>query len=151
MKRTLILATTGAGLALALCACTTMRETRDHIVKRTPHCQDVTVQIYFEPRSATVTKEAAAVLRAAAAQAKGCKVDAVTVLGLTDAVGAPGANLELSKARAASVTQALAATGLPAAQFDLKAGGDTGAMTTEGATPMRRRADVTLKLSAPAR
>ena len=87
---------------------------------------------------------------AAAGQAKGCKVDEVTVLGLADAAGAPAANLELSKRRAGAVTQALSATGLPAAVFDLKAAGQSGALTAAGDTaPLRRRADVVLKLSPP--
>ena len=40
----------------------------------------MTVDIYFEPDSAAVTKEGRAVLRAAADQAKGCQVDKVLVL-----------------------------------------------------------------------
>lgn len=139
----LVLAVLGSG-------CSTLTSARDRIVKREVSCQDVTVDIYFEPDSSAVTKEGRAVLRAAADQAKGCKIDQVTVLGLADAAGAPAANLELSKQRAASVTQALAATGLPAAEFDLSAVGQAGSITAAGDNrPLRRRADVTLKLSTP--
>ena len=139
----LVLAVLGSG-------CATLTSARDRIVKREANCADVTVEIYFEPNSAEVTKEGRAVLRAAADQARGCRIDQVTVLGLADAAGAPAANLELSKKRAASVTQALAATGLPTAEFDLAAVGQAGAVTADGDTrPLRRRADVTLKLSAP--
>lgn len=130
--------------------CTTMTSARDRIVKREASCADVTVDIYFEPDSAEVTKEGRAVLRAAAGQAKGCQVDQVLVLGLADAAGAPAASLELSKRRAASVTTALAATGLPAGEFDLAAAGQSGSVTASGDNrPLRRRADVTLKLSTP--
>ena len=130
--------------------CTTMTSARDRIVKREASCADVTVDIYFEPDSAEVTKEGRAVLRAAAGQAKGCQVDQVLVLGLAAAAGAPAASLELSKRRAASVTTALAATGLPAGEFDLAAAGQSGSVTASGDNrPLRRRADVTLKLSTP--
>lgn len=136
-----------AGLATAGCA---MRTGRDRIVTATSRCEDVTVQVYFEPDSAQITSEGRAVLTQASTQAKTCTVDRVTVLGLADAAGAPAANLELSKKRAASVSEALAATGLPAAEFDLTAAGQSGATTRTGdVQPLRRRADVTVELSRP--
>lgn len=139
-------------MAAALASCTTVRNARDRIVKPTRDCADVTVQIYFEPQSAEVTKEGRAVLRAAAAEAKGCTVSQVSVLGLADAAGAPDANLALSEKRAQAVAQALAATGLPAATFETAAAGQAGAVTAAGdARPLRRRADVTLKLAQPKR
>lgn len=139
-------------LALMGSGCTTLTNARDRIVKREATCPDVTVQIYFEPDSAEVTDEGRAVIRAAADQAKTCKVDGVAVLGLADAKGAPGANMELSKRRAAAVSQALIATGLPAAELDLKAVGQAGSTTADGDTrPLRRRADLVLKLSTPRR
>lgn len=129
--------------------CGTLQSARDRIVKSPATCEDVTVQIYFEPDSAEVTKEGKAVLSQAASLARPCKVDKVSVLGLADAVGTADVNLELSKRRAASVTAALAATGLPAAEFNLQAAGQSGAVTAAGAQPLRRRADVTVELSAP--
>lgn len=139
----LVVAILGAG-------CTTMTSARDRIVKREASCGDVTVDIYFEPDSAEVTKEGRAVLRAAADQAKGCQVDKVLVMGLADAAGAPGANLELSRQRAAAVTKTLTAIGLPVGDIDLSAAGQTGSVTAAGDNrPLRRRADVTLKLSTP--
>jgi outer membrane protein OmpA-like peptidoglycan-associated protein len=138
-------------LAGAVSACGSLQGARERMVRHEPQCQDLTVQIYFDSRSAEVTREARAVLRAAANQAKGCKVDKVSVLGLADAVGAPDANLDLSKARVAAVTQVLAAMRLPAAEFDLRAAGQSGAVTDQGVAPLRRRADITLKLSPPAR
>src|SRR5437763_434790 len=94
-------------VALALGGCASRLTGRDRIVKTPPRCTDQTVQIYFEPESAEVTKEGRAVLRAAAAQSKPCKVASVDVLGLADSTGAVGANLELSKRRTQSVTAAL--------------------------------------------
>jgi peptidoglycan-associated lipoprotein len=136
------------GLGAGLGGCATVRNARDRIVKATPRCVDQTVQIYFEPDSAEVTKEGRAVLAAAAAQSKPCKVVSVDVLGLADSTGAPDANLEISKRRAQSVTAALTAVGLPAGEFKVSAAGQSGSTTSEGKSrPLRRRADVVLHLS----
>ena len=122
-------------MALGLSACTTTVKTRDQIVRPT-RCVDQTVQIYFEPDSAEVTKEGRAVLNLAASDSKACKVSGVDVLGLADAAGAPGANLELSKRRAQAVTAALTAAG------------SADAMNAKGdAKLLRRRTDVVLHLS----
>lgn len=136
---------------LGLAACSTLPGARERIVKAPPRCIDQTVQIYFEPFSAEVTREGRAVLAAAATQSKACKVTGVDVLGLADATGDTAANLELSKRRAQAVTGALAGVGLPAAEFKVAAAGDSGAVTTDGrARPLRRRADIVLHLSPPA-
>jgi outer membrane protein OmpA-like peptidoglycan-associated protein len=135
-------------LALASGGCASMKTGRDRIVKAPAHCADQTVQIYFEPESAEVTKEGRAVLKAAAAESRPpCRVASVDVLGLSDAVGAADANLELSKRRAQSVTAALTAAGLPAGEFRVGAAGQAGAVTADGkARPLRRRVDVVLHL-----
>lgn len=143
-----VAAVLGLGVALGLGGCGTMLTGRDRIVRTAPRCTDQTVQIYFEPESAEVTKEGRAVLRAAASQSKSCRLDGVDVLGLSDSTGAPDANLDLSKRRAQSVTAALTAAGLPGAEFKLSAAGQADAVTPEGRTrPLRRRADVVLHLS----
>jgi outer membrane protein OmpA-like peptidoglycan-associated protein len=137
-------------MVLGLGGCAMRPTSRDQIVKATPKCVDQTVQIYFEAESAELTREGRAVLRAAAAQSKPCKVASVDVLGLSDSTGAPGANLDLSKRRAQSVTAALTSVGLPAGEFKVAAAGQTGATTAAGAAkPLRRRADVVLHLSPP--
>ena len=137
-----------AVLAVALSGCSTMEKTREAIVRGPQLCTDQTAQIYFDADSADLTREGRAVIAAAANSAKGCKVERVDVMGLADATGAPAANLELSKRRAQSVTAALAAAGLPAAEFHVAAAGQAGAVTAEGAaSPVRRRADVILRLS----
>jgi outer membrane protein OmpA-like peptidoglycan-associated protein len=111
-------------------------------------CVDRTVQVYFEADSADLIPEGRAVLSQAAREARRCLVTAVEVVGLADAAGAPGANLELSKRRALAVGQALAASRLPAPQIALSAVGQAGAVTSEGdLRPVRRRADVILRLS----
>lgn len=137
------------GVVGLVSGCGTLQNARARIEKAPAACEDVTVQIYFEPDSAEVTREGKAVLSQAATLARPCKIDRVSVLGLADAVGTADVNLELSKRRAASVTAALAATGLPAAEFNLQAAGQSGAVTPAGAQPLRRRADVTVELSQP--
>ena len=137
-----------AMLVLALSACATVKSARDRIVRAPVRCTDQTVQIYFEPDSAAVTKEGRAVLKVAAADSKGCKVSGVEVLGLADAAGAPEANLELSKRRAQAVTEALTEAGLPAAEFKVAAAGQAGAVDSKGdPRVLRRRTDVVLRLS----
>ena len=134
-------------LVVALGACTTTE--REHVVRAPAHCADQTVQVYFEPQSYDLTREGRDVIKAAAQNAKGCKVASVDVLGLADAAGAPAASLELSQKRAASVTAELRAEGLPAAEFKVAAAGQAGAVTAAGqAAPMRRRADIVLHLAA---
>src|SRR3954463_14167035 len=82
------------GLTAGLAGCSSMPMGRARIVKAAPRCVDQTVQIYFEPGAAEVTKEGRAVLAAAAAQSKPCKVVSVEVLGLADASGGADASLE---------------------------------------------------------
>jgi len=136
-----------AAALVALAGCTTARPKA--YVTAPARCADQVVQIYFEPQVAEITPEGRAVIAAAASQARGCKVTAVDVTGLADAVGAPDANLELSKRRAQSVAAALASAGLPPATFNLAAAGEQGAVTADGkARPLRRRVDVALRLSA---
>jgi len=139
----------GLAAAVALAGCGSMG-TRRSLVKTAPVCQDVSVPIYFEANAAEMTRDGRRVIAMAAADARGCVVDKVRVTGLADAGGDPAANLELSKKRAASVTDALMKAKLPNAEFDLAAVGDAGAVTSDGKTaPLRRRADVVLKLSKP--
>jgi peptidoglycan-associated lipoprotein len=139
---------TGLALAAGLGGCSTMKSARDAVVRAPAVCQDVTIPIYFEPDQAGLTPEGRRVISSQAVQAKRCKVGAVRVMGLADAAGDPAANLELSKARAAAVTDALMKAGLPAAEFDLSAVGQAGSVTADGKVqPVRRRADISLKLS----
>ncbi|MDB5470786.1 MAG: flagellar motor protein MotB [Caulobacter sp.] len=131
--------------ALALAACKTTPKTE--VARFTP-CEDVNVAIYFEPASAVIGREGKAVLRGAAGQAKGCTVDRVDVTGLADSVGSAEANMKLSEQRATAVTKTLNGYGLK--DVRVAAVGDSGALTPAGtAAPLRRRAEVILRLSAP--
>lgn len=140
------------GAAALLSACAAGPTGRAAIERPAASCQPASVSLYFENNSTQVTREAAAVLRGAEAQARGCRIDKVRVMGLADAAGTSADNLALSKARAAAVTQALQRAGLPAAEFDVAAAGDAGAVNRQGeAAPLRRRVDVLIAVSPAAR
>ncbi|CAN7294032.1 OmpA family protein [Caulobacter sp. LjRoot300] len=122
-------------------------KSRSQVVQMAPSCEDFSVQIYFESRSAQLTNEARSVLKGADALATGCKVASVRVVGLADAVGAPDANLALSKQRADVVTRALDKMGYSNVTLDVGAAGDAGAMTNDGENrPLRRQADIRFDL-----
>ena len=149
MRRTIVVVSV-LTLAAGLSACQTVRDARARLEKTPRACQDVIVPVYFESDAAQLTPDGRRVIAAAARTAKPCRVDSVTVLGLADAAGEPAANLELSKRRADAVAAAIARAGLPAATFDVAAAGQAGSVTTDGKIqPVRRRADITLKLSKP--
>ncbi|MFZ0268666.1 OmpA family protein [Caulobacter sp.] len=117
-----------------------------------PSCEDFSVQIYFENRSAKLTSEARSVLKSAEAMATGCKVASVRVIGLADSVGAPETSLAVSKQRADTVTRALAKMGHGNVMFEVGAAGEAGATTRDGeARPLRRRADIRFDLDGKLR
>ena len=106
-------------------------------------CTDITASIYFERDSATLTRDAMQVLRGIAAQAESCGFESVNVYGLSDPVGAPAANVALSKRRAETVTRELAQLGYNEVTFKLVAAGEAGAVTPTGEIqPLRRRVDI---------
>jgi outer membrane protein OmpA-like peptidoglycan-associated protein len=138
--------------ALLLTACATDRTTvtRDQIVATAPVCQDMTLPIYFDTGSTELTTAAAQALRESAALTRQCAVREILVVGLADADGSRNRNMELSRRRAERVAAALAAEGLPAPAFDLAAAGEAGAVNPTGAPePLRRRAEVVIRLSPP--
>lgn len=131
-------------LAAGLAACATGPRP---VVKSAAVCQDVTVPVYFEADDATLTPDGRRVIEAAARGARRCHVVSVSVVGLADAAGEPAANLELSRRRTAAVAEALVQAKLPTPTYNLAAAGEAGAVTADGKVrPVRRRADITLKL-----
>lgn len=140
-----------AGLALlALAGCETgPRHYTGPLIATPVACPDIAFPIYFEPGSAAVTREAERMIASARRQAAGCKVTGVDVIGLADAAGAPGANLALSEQRADAVTRALGRNGFSAGPVRVAAAGAMDSSTARGeARPLRRRADVTIRLTA---
>ena len=134
-------------LGVGLGACATLKPDRYRRADPAQPCADQRVAVYFESESSEIGPESRAVISAAAKPAKRCRVLNVEVVGLADATGAPGANLELSKRRAASVTAALAASGLPTKDLKVTAAGQAGATTADGkSAPLRRRAEVVMHM-----
>ena len=148
-----IIGAAALGGLVAGCGTTTpWPKSRSQIVETAPSCEDFSVQIYFQSESAKLTNEARSVLKGADALATGCKVASVRIVGLADAVGAPAANLTLSKARADTVTQALNKIGYSNVTIEVGAAGDAGAMTSDGESrPLRRRADIHFDLDGKLR
>lgn len=153
MKTTTAIALAATTLALTACSQTAgpWRTLKRPVAAAAPSCAGFTSSIYFDRDSAALTPEAQRVLSSARAQARGCAVRAVRVVGLADAVGASEANLALSKRRAEAVSSALSAHGFGKATLDLAAVGDIGSEGPSGAAaPLRRRADIIFDI-APAR
>lgn len=143
-------ATIGVGLMLAGCASAPWRPSRASIETTTPACADFQVSIYFERDEAQVTREARSVLNNASTMARGCNVRKARVVGLADAVGASDVNLELSRRRATSVTQALTKAGFRQVEFDVAAAGESNATNAAGeSAPLRRRADIFFEVGKP--
>ena len=147
MTRTQRLA--AALIILALAGCQTSRSHyAGPLIATPPSCADIAFPIYFEPGSASVTREAEQLIASARKRSSGCRVSGVDVVGLADAVGAPGANLALSERRADAVTRALGRNGFGAAPVRVAAAGAAEATAAGGeAKPLRRRADVTIRMS----
>lgn len=136
----------GAGL---LAGCQSMPQIHGPMIHSPPSCADFAVSIYFEPGSSVVTPEAQALIRSAAGHARRCQVQGIDVVGLADAPGAPDANLQLSKDRAAAVTAALTARHLEHVDFSTTGLGDEGAQLGAERRPLRRRVNVTFHMTAP--
>jgi outer membrane protein OmpA-like peptidoglycan-associated protein len=146
--RTVILSS--ALLAMAGCAQSDgpFRVLRKPVTVAPAACKAVQTSIYFDRDSAALTREARTALGNASAQAKDCVVRSVRVVGLADALGAPAANLALSRRRAEAVSETLARFGFNKVEVDLAAVGDADSVAASGAAvPLRRRADVLFDLA----
>ena len=144
MNRLSTMMTVGVA-ALVLSGCGTVPGFRRALAPNL--CQDLTVSIYFERDSATITREARAVLKGAGDMTRGCDLGHVDVTGLADSTGDPDVNLELSRKRAQAVRLAVERLGFSMVNFTVGAVGESGATTRSGADrPLRRRADVTFRL-----
>ena len=137
-------AAAAAVAALALTGCATAQKTYQRVAHANP-CQPATVTLYFDRGSDLVTPEGREIMRLTAGRLKGCPVQELAILGLTDPAGSPQANLELSKRRAEHVRDAFIAAGLPVHEFTIRAEGAAGSESASGAVePVRRRVDVTV-------
>ena len=138
MKRLTVL----AGL-LAVAGCAETPWSRGDLVAEPSACAPQRFDIYFRDGEAQLTDAARHAIGLTATQLQGCEIRKVNVIGLTDARGAPNANLDLSERRAVAVREALEAAGWPAPAFSLMVAGESGSVAADGASePMRRRTEV---------
>jgi len=81
--------------------------------------------VYFQEWSARLDENAQAAVDASAAFVKQHPMGLVTVIGYADPEGSAQANIEVSRARAQMVVDALVAAGVPAARIKREAKGET--------------------------
>lgn len=93
-------------IVAALSGCMSDRAKRAEIVKDVS-CADFTFPVYFQPHADTLTTAAAQSIAGAVERTKGCRVDSLTLSGLTI-----DGNDDLVSRRADAITKALAANGL---------------------------------------
>ena len=146
-------AVVGLAGVMALSACAQVggavrRVTNRGQVVAQPVCRDFNFAIYFQPGSDRITREALQVINDSSARLGACKVQKVEVTGLADADGPGQRNLELSRRRALTVTQALSTRGFPTPTFDIDAAGEAGASQGQTADPLRRRTEVNVRFAS---
>jgi outer membrane protein OmpA-like peptidoglycan-associated protein len=135
-------------LAGIIAGCQSRRATAaGPLIQAPPECVDVNFPIYFEPRSAGITREADQLIASAAQRSLGCDVTGIVVVGLAGVHGPPGANLQLSRRRADAVTRDLHRHGFVTVEFRERTVGVAGPEAPSGdARSLRRRVDVSIHL-----
>lgn len=109
-------------------------------------------QIYFDTGSVNISARGQAIVKKVAYVVANAGPTRVTVIGRTDRVGAPPANLALSHRRAEAVRDALIAAGVPAASIDTSWTGEAkqAVATAHDAAESRNRVvDVTVVKETP--
>jgi peptidoglycan-associated lipoprotein len=113
------------------------------------NCRDGSIDIYFNQWEYELNSFSREVLTKAQGSLAGCRIEHVRIVGLADATGDERANIEVSVKRTRSIADALEAGGWPRSQFELVAVGERGAVVNGVEAPMRRRANISVKASAP--
>jgi peptidoglycan-associated lipoprotein len=109
-------------------------------------------QIFFDTNKSEINTRGQQIVKNVAYVVANNGATRVTVIGKTDRVGAPPANLALSQRRADAVRDALIAAGVPAARIDTSWTGEGKpqvATTDEAAEPRNRVVDITVVKQAP--
>jgi peptidoglycan-associated lipoprotein len=83
-----------------------------------PELAGIWYQIYFDTNSPAINARGEMIVKTVADVVANSGSTRVTVIGKTDRVGAPPANMALSRRRADAVRDALIAAGVPAARID---------------------------------
>lgn len=113
------------------------------------NCRDGSIDIYFNQWEYELNSFSREVLTKAQGSLAGCRIQHVRIVGLADATGDEQANIEVSEKRTKSIADALEAGGWSRSQFELIAVGERGAVVNGVEAPMRRRANISVKASAP--
>ena len=109
-------------------------------------------QVYFDTNSADINARGQLIVKHVAYIVANAGPTRVTVIGRTDRIGAPPANMALSQRRADAVRDALIAAGVPAANIDTSWTGEGKqqvATAADTAEPRNRVVDVTVVKQSP--
>lgn len=113
------------------------------------NCRDGSIDIYFNQWEYELNSFSREVLAKAQGSLAGCEIQHVRIVGLADATGDEQANIEVSQKRTQTIADALEAGGWSRSEFELVAVGERGAVVNGVEAPMRRRANISVKASAP--
>lgn len=145
----------GAMALIALGACATLtggEEGAPAPAFNAAACAEKDFVIYFDENSNDLTDEARRIIDLQARDIRGCRIDGVRIIGLSDQEeGNQEAARALSVRRAEVLADYLAArAGWPRSRFELLATGARGAVTAEGLdVPVRNRARIIVAARAP--
>jgi peptidoglycan-associated lipoprotein len=141
-----------AVLALAACASTTGGGATAAAAVDPATCAQRDFNIYFDEGSRELTAEARRVIDLEAAAIRGCTIESVRIIGLSDQdEGNAETTRQLSVERAEVLADYLAQrASWPRTRFQLLATGERGAVTAEGLdVPVRNRARIIVAAAAP--
>ena len=109
-------------------------------------------QVYFDTNSSAINARGQLIVKNVAYVVANAGPTRVTVIGKTDRIGAPPANMALSQQRADAVRDALIASGVPADHIDTSwtgQGSQQVATAGDTAEPRNRVVDVTVVKQTP--
>jgi outer membrane protein OmpA-like peptidoglycan-associated protein len=136
---------------LAACASTTNEDAPASAFDAAA-CTQRDFTIYFDEGSQALTEEARRVIDLEARTIRGCRIDSVRIIGLSDQdEGNAETTRQLSVERAEVLADYLAQrAGWPRSRFELLATGERGAVNAEGLdVPVRNRARIIVAAAAP--
>ncbi len=109
-------------------------------------------QVYFDTNSVAINARGQMIVKNVAYVVANNSATRVTVIGKTDRVGAPSANMALAQKRADAVRDALTAAGVPAARIDTSWTGESRpqvATRDDASEPRNRVVDITVVKETP--
>lgn len=145
----------GAAALLALGACSTLTGGEENAPAPTFNaaaCVQKDFVIYFDEGQAELTEEARRIIDLQARDIRGCTIDSVRIIGLSDQdEGNAESSRQLSVRRAEVLAEYLAVrASWPRSRFELLATGARGAVTSDGLdVPVRNRARIIAASHAP--